>query len=567
MKNREIARIFYEIADLLDLKGISWSPRAYRNAAQAIESLSEDIEVLYNKDKLENIPGVGKSIKEKIIEFIETGKIETHNKLKKEIPIEYYNLRKIPSLGPKKIKHLYEELNIKNLTDLEKAVKSKKIRKLDGFGEKSEEEILSGLQMLSRIKGRQLLGYVLPIANEIKQELKKDKTITQIEVVGSLRRMKETIGDIDILVVSNKPKQVMDKFTSLKYVEKIKSKGKTKSTVFLDIGIDCDLRIFNAEEFGAAMMYFTGSKEHNIALRRIAIKNKLKLNEYGLFKDKKSIVSKTEKDIYSKLNLQFVPPEMRENKGEVELAQKNKIPNLISKVYGDLQMHSKWSDGAYTIEEMAKAAKKLGHEYILITDHSLADLAIAQGLKESDFKKQAKEIDKLNKELSGITVLKGVEANIKKDGSVDVPNKILKELDIVLGAVHSNFKMPKDKMTERIMKAMENEHVDIIAHPTGRVIGKRNGYEVELDRIFEKAKQTDTILEIDCYANRLDLNADNVTRAIQQGVKLSIGTDAHSIDHLRFIELGIGTARRGWAQDKDIINTAKTVKDLKRKLK
>ncbi|MFA5381744.1 MAG: DNA polymerase/3'-5' exonuclease PolX [Candidatus Micrarchaeia archaeon] len=567
MKNQEIANIFYKIADLLELKGVDWSPRAYRNAATSIEMLQEDIEILYKEKRLDSISGVGKSTKEKIIEYLETGKIGTYERLKKEIPVDFDSLKRIPSLGPKKIKILYEKLNITNLNELEKAVKNNKIKELDGFGEKSEEEILNGIQMLSRIKGRQLLGYVLPIANEIKSELKKEKSIKQIELVGSLRRMKETIGDIDILVVSDNPQKAMDKFTSLKYIEKIKSKGKLKSTAFLNIGIDCDFRIFNENEFGSAMMYFTGSKEHNIALRRIAMKNKLKLNEYGLFKDKKQEAGKTEKEVYSKLNLQYVPPELRENNGEIELAEKNKIPNLISKVYGDLQMHSTWSDGSNSIKEMALAAKKLGHKYILITDHSLADLVIAQGLKEIDFEKQAKEIDKVNKEVNGITVLKGVEANIRKDGSIDVPDNILKELDIVLGAVHSNFKMSEKDMTKRIMNAMENENVDIIAHPTGRVIGKRDGYNLNLDEIFEKAKQTNTTLEIDCYMDRLDLSADNIRRAIQKGVQLSIGTDSHSIDHLRFIELGIGTARKGWAQDKDIINSAKTVKDLIKKIK
>lgn len=567
MKNTEIAQIFYKISDLLQLKGIDWTPRAYRNAAESIEMLSEDIDELYKKKQLNKIQGVGKSLEEKIIEYLETGKIETYERLKKEIPVDFDSLSRIPYLGPKKIKVLYEELNIKNLKDLEKAVKNKKIRNLKGFGEKTEEEILTGIEMLSKIKGRQLLGYVLPIANEIKQELKKDKSIKQIELVGSLRRMKETIGDIDILVVSDKPKQVIDNFTSLKYVNKIQSKGKLKTTVFLDIGIDCDLRVFNKDQFGAAMMYFTGSKQHNIQLRKIAMKKKLKLNEYGLFKDDIYIAGKTEEEVYKKLNLQYVPPEMRENEGEIELAKNNNLPKLISKVYGDLQMHSTWSDGAYSIKDMAKAAKQLGHKYILITDHSLADLVIAQGLKESDFKKQAKEIDKVNKELNGIIVLKGVEANIKKDGNIDVPNKILKELDIVLGAIHSNFKMPKKEMTNRIMKAMENEHVDIIAHPTGRVIGKRNGFDLELDNIFEKAKQTNTILEIDCFANRMDLNYENIKRAIKNKVKLSIGTDSHSIEHLKFIELGLGTARRGWAQDKDIINSAKNIKELKKRLK
>lgn len=572
MKNKEIARMLYEIADVLEVQEVQWKPRAYRKAARSIESLGEDIEEIYKKGKkeaLENIPGVGVSIAEKIEEYLKTGKMRYYNTLKKKLPVDFDTLTRIPGLGPKKVKILYKKLGIRNIKDLEKAAKKGKIKGLEGFGEKSEQEILSGLGMLAKIKGRQLLGYMLPVAEQIRDELKKDKAVEQIELVGSLRRMKETIGDIDILVVSKHPKSVMDAFTSLKQVDKVIAKGESKSTIFLDAGVDCDLRVFKKEQFGAAMMYFTGSKAHNISLRKIVMKKGWKLNEYGLFKGKTQIAGKTEEDIYKKLGMQFIHPEMREDKGEIELAIKKKLPKLIgyNDVYGDLQMHSKWSDGANSIKEMAQAAKKLGHKYIAITDHSLSDLAIAHGLKESDFKKRAKEITETNKTVSGITVLQGVEANIRKDGSVDVPNKILKELDIVLAAVHSNFKMPKEKMTKRIMKAIDNEYVDILSHPTGRMIGKREPYQLDMGAVLDKAKETNTILEINAFPERLDLSPDYVREAVKRNIKISIGTDAHSTEHLKFIRYGIGTARRGWAEKKDIINTAKTVNELKKKLK
>ena len=572
MKNKEIARMLYEIADILEVQEVQWKPRAYRKAARSIESLGEDIEEIYKKGKkeaLENIPGVGVSIAEKIEEYLKTGKRRYYNTLKKKLPVDFDTLTRIPGLGPKKVKILYKKLGIRNIKDLEKAAKKGKIKGLEGFGEKSEQEILSGLGMLAKIKGRQLLGYMLPVAEQIRDELKKNKAVEQIELVGSLRRMKETIGDIDILVVSKHPKSVMDAFTSLKQVDKVIAKGESKSTIFLDAGVDCDLRVFKKEQFGAAMMYFTGSKAHNISLRKIVMKKGWKLNEYGLFRGKTQIAGKTEEDMYKKLGMQFIHPEMREDKGEIELAIKKKLPKLIgyNDVYGDLQMHSKWSDGANSIKEMAQAAKKLGHKYIAITDHSLSDLAIAHGLKESDFKKQAKEITETNKTVSGITVLQGVEANIRKDGSVDVPNKILKELDIVLAAVHSNFKMPKEKMTKRIMKAIDNEYVDILSHPTGRMIGKREPYQLDMGAVLDKAKETNTILEINAFPERLDLSPEHVREAVKRNIKISIGTDAHSTEHLKFIRYGIGTARRGWAEKKDIINTAKTVNELKKKLK
>lgn len=560
MKNQDIAKILYDIAIYLEMKNeIIFKVRAYEKAAQTVESLPDDITIVYERGgikALEELPGIGKGIGEKIEELIKTGRLKYYGDLKKEIPVDIDNLRRIEGLGPKKILVLYKKLKIKDLEDLEKVAKQGKIRSLEGFGEKSEQNILKGLDFLKKIKGRYILGYVMPLVLDVEKRINSLPYVKKAIVGGSFRRRKETIRDIDVLVISNNPEKVMDYFVKMPEVINVFGKGKTKSTVLLENGMDADLRVVPERSYGTALNYFTGSKDHNVALRRIAIEKGFKLNEYGLFKGNKFVAGRTEEELYKAFGLRYIEPELRENTGEIEASKKNKLPNLIpyNSLKGDLQTQTKYTDGAHTIEEMSLAAKKYGLSYIAITDHTKS-LAMTNGLNEARLLKQGKEIDKINGKLSGITILKGAEVNILKDGKLDINNKTLKELDIVGVAVHSNFNMSREQMTKRIINAMENEHVDILFHPTGRVIQKREPYNLDIEEIIDVAKSLGIILEIDAYPDRLDLKDEHIRLAVRAGVKLCIDTDAHSKTSFPFLELGIAQARRGWAEEKDVVNT------------
>ena len=570
MKNYEVASLLRNIAQLLEIKEeLVFKIRAYEKAALVIENLDEDIEEVWKKGKLDDISGVGEALTKKISEFLETGKLGYYEKLKKAVPVNMEELGSVSGLGPKTIMKLYKKLNVKNIKDLEKAAKKHKIQKIEGLGPIVEENILKSIEFAKASGKRFLLGTALDIAEEIKNKLKKLKDVNKIEVAGSLRRKKETIGDIDILITSKNPGKVMDFFTKMDDIEDVLAKGPTKASVRLE-GIQADLRVLPEKTYGAALLYFTGSKQHNIALRKIAIKKGMKLSEYGLFNKKtnKLLAGKTEEECYKKLGLKYIDPEIREEEGEIEDAFKGKLPKLIgyNDLKSDLQMHTKWSDGSNTIMEMALAAKKLGFGYICITDHVGDTFKIANSLNEKRIKKQRKEIDKINNKIKNFTVLQGGEVNIKSDGSLDMKDSVLRNLDIVLAAIHSGFKNPKEKITQRLVKAMENEHVDIIAHPFGRLLSTRPAYEMDFDRILGKAKQTKTILEINAHPERLDLNDVHVRAAVKSKIKLSIGTDAHEASELRYHKLGIATARRGWTTKKDVINTY-SVKDMLKLLK
>jgi len=571
MKNHEVAELLRNIAQLLEIKGeLVFKIRAYEKAALVIDNLDKDIEEVWKQGKLDDIPGVGEALTKKIGEFLETGKLEYYDKLKKEVPVNMEELGRVPGLGPKTIMKLYKQLGVKNLKDLEKAAKQKKIENIEGLGKTVEENILKSVEFAKTSGNRFILGTALDIADEIKERLNKLNVVNKVEVAGSLRRRKETIGDIDILVTAKNPGKVIDFFTKMDDVEQVLAQGPTKSSVRLREGIQADLRVLPEKIYGAALLYFTGNKQHNIVLRKIAIKKGMKLSEYGVFdkKTNKLLAGKTEEDCYKKLGLRYIEPEIREDEGEIEASFKNKLPKLINydELRGDLQMHTKYSDGNNTIMEMAEAAKKLGHEYICITDHIGETFRIANSMDEKRIKKQKKEIDEINKKIKNITILQGGEVNIKDDGSMDMKNSVLKELDVVLASIHSGFKNPKEKMTARIIKAMENENVDIIAHPFGRLINQRPAIEMDFDRVLEKAKETKVILEINAYPERMDLN-DNYARAtVKHGVKLSIGTDSHDADQLRNYKLGIAIARRGWAEKNDIINTY-SIQDMVKFLK
>ncbi len=559
LMNGDISKILYEIAVLLEMKSVPFKPRAYEKASQVINSLSESVEDVYKKGgvkELMKISGIGLAIAEKIEQYIQTGHVKEYEKLKKEVPVDIEELSAVEGLGPKKILELYKKLKIKNRDDLEKALKAGKLKNLLGFGEKTDQNLVQSIGFLKHDQGRMVLGFIIPTIRMIIERLKSVEGVERVQVAGSVRRMQETIGDIDILATSKHSQKVMDFFVSMPEVQVVHAHGDTKSAVHLKIGINADLRVVAPESFGAALQYFTGDKYHNVQLRQIAVKKGYKLNEYGLYRGRNLTAGKTEEEIYEKLDMQWIPPEMRTNSGEIELALDGKIPNLIDykDLQGDLQIQTDWTDGEHSIKEMAEAAQKLGLKYICITDHTKS-LAMTGGSDEKKLLKQMAEIDKIQKQVSGIKILKGVEVNIMKDGTLDIKDEILAKLDVVGAAVHSLFHMTEKEMMARIIKAMENPNVDIIFHPTGRVVLQRPAYKLDIDAIIKAAKRTKTILEIDAFPNRLDLKDEYIRKAVNIGVKLSIDSDAHHIDHLKFLEFGIGQARRGWATAKDVINT------------
>jgi DNA polymerase (family 10) len=571
MKNQEIAKIFYEIADYLEMEGVAFKPYAYQKAAITLETLEEDVEDIYKRGGLKTlmeIPGIGESMADKIEEYLKTGKIKYYEEFKKKIPVNLGEITAVEGMGPKKAKVLYQKLGIRNLKDLEKAAKAHKIAAIFGFGEKTEKNILEGIEFLKRSKGRFLLGEILPKVKGVYQKLKSLKEVERIDTVGSIRRMKETIGDVDFLVISKKPEKVMDFFVSLPGIIKIWGKGMTKASVRMKEGFDMDLRVLPKRSYGAALQYFTGSKEHNILLRKIAIDKGLKLSEYGLFRGPKMIAGETEEGIYKALGMDWIPPELRENQGEIGASIKRKLPKLINykDIKGDLHCHSKWDGGANKIEELVEMARKMGYQYLGISDHTKF-LRIEHGLDEKKLALQRKESDKLNSKFkiqnSKFKILQGCEANILNDGSIDIKDEALEKLDYVIAGVHSNFKIEKTKMTERIIRAMKNPNVDIISHPTGRILKKRDEYQIDFDKILRVAKETGTILEINSFPERLDLKDTNIRKAKEAGVKMVINTDSHHRDQMRFIEFGIAQASRGWAEKEDIINTQPLEKLLK----
>lgn len=568
MLNLKIAKIFEEMAEYYTMKDDKFRPRAYERAARLIESMEDDLQDIYKKGGVKGlmkIQGIGQGLAEHIEEYIKKGKIATYEKLRKEAPLDLESFSAVEGIGPKMLAVLYKNLGIRNIRDLEKSARAGKIRTLPHFGQKSEKNILRSIELSREHQGRFLLGYVSPVVSEIEKNLNSLPAVKKIITCGSIRRRKETVGDIDILAASSGSSEIMEYFVSMPNVEKIIAKGETKSSVKLDIGINADLRVVPEKSFGAAMQYFTGSKDHNVELRKIAIRKGWKLNEYGIFdKSNRQIAGRTEEEIYKKLGLDWMPPEMRENRGEIELAQKHKLPRIVEykEVLGDLQMHTVYSDGTHTIEEMAQTARALGRKYIAITDH-VGHLKIAGAMDTKTIERQWREIEKTDKKVKGIKILKGCEVDINPDGTIALDDKYLAKFDIVLGSIHSNFKMGKAEMTKRVIRAMESPHIDIISHPTGRVIHKRSGYELDMEEILRAAARTKTILEINSYLDRLDLNDLNIKRALGHGVKLSLGTDSHSKTQLNNLDLGIAQARRGWAEKKDIVNCLSVEKLLK----
>lgn len=558
--NAEIADRLREMALFLEMEGVAFKPRAYEKAADAVESCEQPVHELLaegGEKALDALPSVGKGIAERIAELLEKGRIADLEKLRAATPVDVLALTSVEGLGPRHVRALHDALGVRTLAQLEAACRAGKVRELPHFGARSEEKILRGIALHKAASGRLPIGEVWALAREIEARLASVRGVERAAIAGSLRRRKETIGDLDFLVVSAKPAPVMKAFVSMPEVVQVHAKGGTKAMVRLAIGIDADLRVVETESFGAALAYFTGSKDHNVALRRIAQEDGLKLSEYGLFRGARRIAGRTEEEVYEALGLPWIAPELRENAGEIEAARAGKLPDLISygALRGDLQVQTDWTDGAASIEEMAAAAKRLGFEYIAITDHT-RDLAMAQGSDEKKLREQAAAIRALDAKLRGFRVLSGAEVNIRRDGSLDVADEALAELDVVGAAVHSLFGQERSVATRRVIRAMENPHVDILFHPTGRQLGRREPIDLDIDAVIAAAKRTGTVLEIDGIPDRLDLKDEHVRKAVAAGVRLAIDSDAHHPAHLGFAdEFGVAVARRGWATAKDVVNT------------
>jgi DNA polymerase (family 10) len=560
MKNHEVAEILSKIAKALALKDENFFKiRAYERAARAIKDLPEDIEEIYKESSLTNIPGIGEGIAKKVKEYLDTGKMSKYDEVTRDIPKSILTLLSIRDLGPKTLGVLHRELGIENIEDLKKVIEDGSFQKLEGLGEKSAQKIMENIRAYEERMGKEkrfLIGEVMATVNQIVKKLNEIDVVSRVAPAGSYRRMKETVGDLDILLESDNNEKVIKKFKDFPEVKKVLESGETKTSVIIEgLDIQMDLRVVPKESFGAALMYFTGSKDHNVRIRSIALKRGLKVNEYGVFEGDRRVAGKTEEEIYKLLKLQFIPPEIREDRGEIEKALEGKIPELIgyNDIKGNLHTHTEYSDGENTIRELVMKSIDSGYSYLGISDHSKT-ASYANGLSVDDLRKQCEEIDKINKEIDNFRVLKGIECDILPNGNLDYEEEVLKSLDFVIGAIHSGF---KKNVTERMEKALENPYLTILAHPTGRLISKREGYDVDLGRILDKASEEDKILEINAYYDRLDLDENNARDAYKKGIKLMINTDAHNLRMFDWMVLGVGIARRAWLPPSAIVNTYK----------
>lgn len=564
VKNSDIAKIMRHLGFLTevgeDYANAQFRARAYYRAADTIANLSENVADVYDNGgvaALLEIPSVGKAIAAKIEEYVKTGKVRHLEELKAKVPINIDELYGIEGIGPRTIKALYDKLQVKDLAGLKNAAAEGRLRAVPGFTEKKEQDIKKRIEFFRKGKGRRIIGEVYPLVKQIELRLLQVEGVHDAVAAGSVRRMKETVGDIDYLVTADDPEKVMEFFVSMPEVEEIVGRGPAKAFVRLAGGIDADLLVVPKESWGSALQYFTGSKEHSVELRKIAIAKGLRLNEWGVYKGEARVAGATEEGVYQALGLQWIPPEMRENTGEIELAKQGRLPKLVEygSLRGDLQVHSESTDGTATIEEMARAAKEFGLSYIAITDHTKS-LALASGLDENELLEQAGRIVELNDRLKGsFRILSSAEVNVMKDGSLDISSNVLDKLDIVGAAIHSNFNLPVEAQTERLVKAAKNPSVDILFHPTGRLINKREGYPVDIEKVIEVARDTGTILEIDAHYDRLDLRDEYVRMAMKKGAKLVIDSDAHHPIHYAYLVFGIAQARRGWATQMDVLNT------------
>ncbi len=565
MKNAILSELFNEMADVMEILGEDrFRINSYRKVGRVIGDMPRDVETLLATGQLAKTPGIGKSSLAKIEEFVKTGTITAHQQLLKKIPPKLLELLTVPGMGPKGVKAVYEKLNVTSIAKLKSAIKNGSLATLPGFGDKKAAAIVRGIEFLEKSTGRIRLDQALEAAELVKIFLQGLSGIKIIQTAGSLRRWAETIGDVDILVAAKKGEQIVQGFTSAGFVQEVLAAGPTKGSAIIQtatIPVHVDVRVVPQESFGAAAQYFTGSKQHNVRLREIAIKAKLKLNEYGLFKGERIVAGPVEKEIYKKLGLDYIEPLLREDRGEVEAAKNNSLPELIgpADIKGDFHMHTHASDGDCDISELAEAAKDAGYKYICITDHSRSS-AIANGLSAERLVQQIKQIRKLDEKLKGITILAGTEVDILADGSLDFDDKLLAELDFVIAAIHSGLASPREKVTSRTLKAMDNPYVNCIAHPTGRLIGQREAMDLDIAAVIRHAAQTHTALEVNANPWRLDLKDTHCRMAIEAGVKLAIGTDAHSVAGLGLMGFGVATAARGWATKADVLNTLSPAK-------
>ena len=566
MHNAAIARKFHELADLLEIQGANpFRVRAYRNAASIVEGSSRPLEdrVAEGED-LSAIKGIGEDLAGQIKELVETGDLSQLQTLQKDVPEQLSELMRLDQLGPKRTRAIHDELGVSSLKELKQVAEAGKIRELSGFGAKTEKKILEGVDKLSDRDHRTRLGEAEQVAAPLLAYLDELEEVSQIEVAGSYRRRKETVGDLDILVASANSAPVMERFTRHPEVGRVVSQGKTRATVYLKSGLQVDLRVVKAASFGAALHYFTGSKAHNVAIRKMALEKKLKINEYGVYRGRKRVAGKTETEVFEQVGLPWIPPELRENKGEIEAAREERLPDLVEEkdIRGDLHMHTNATDGRNSLREMAEEAKRLGYDYIAITDHSKR-LTMANGLDAKRLRQQMAAIDKLNDELDGIRVLKGIEVDILEDGKLDLPDEVLDELDITVGSIHSKFELSKKKQTERVLRAMDNPRFNILGHPTGRLINEREAYKIDLEAVIEAAAERGCCLELNAQPSRLDLAGRYAGLLREAGVLGAVSTDAHATDHLGFMHLGVAQARRGWMEKKHVINT-RTLKQLQK---
>lgn len=566
--NSEIADIFDRMAILLEIQGANpFRVRAYGNAARTVGELPRSVvDLLAEGEDLSKLPGIGKDLAGKIAEIADTGRLTALTDLEKEVPGGLVDVTGLPGLGAKRVRALHEELGIADLADLERAAKKHRVRELPGFGEKTEQRILKALSRHVEGEQRYKLADVENIASSYVDYLKAVPGVKEVVVAGSYRRRQETIGDLDILVTCKRGSPVVERFVAYDEVDEVVSQGKTRSTVLLRFGLQVDLRVVAEVSYGAALYYFTGSKAHNIAVRKIAVKKKLKINEYGVFKGERRVAGRTEDEVFKKVGLRYIEPELRENRGEIEAATKKRLPELITlaDIRGDLHAHTNATDGNYSLREMAEAAKKLGYRYIAVTDHSKR-MTIAHGMDEKRLRRQLAQIDRLKEKLQGIVVLKGAEVDILENGELDLSDNILKELDLTVCAVHSGFNLDREKQTERVVRAMDNRYFNILAHPTGRLINQRDAYEIDMQRVMSAALERRCYLELNAQPARLDLNDAHCRMAKEMGLKVAVSTDAHTTTGLQYMRFGIDQARRGWLGPEDVINT-RSWRELKRLL-
>lgn len=557
--NSEIAERLNELATLLEIEGANeFRVRAYRTAARNVGTMSESVASMVEEGKdLSKLPGLGKDLARKVEQIAQTGSLEQLEELKERIPTGLIELAEVEGLGPKRVGAIYQRLQIQSLDALERAAREGQIRELPGFGAKTEQSILEEIE---RKRARGPKRTKLSVAEELVQPLLdylgKVQGVVRVDAAGSYRRRRETVGDLDVLVSRDTKSDVMDRFVSYEDVDHVVSKGETRSSVVMRFGLQVDLRVVGEESYGAALHYFTGSKDHNIAVRKLGLKKDLKINEYGVFHGDERIAGSKEQEVYQQVELPYIEPELRENQGEIEAARENRLPNLLNpgEIRGDLHVHTKATDGRSTLEEVAQVARDMGYEYVAITDHS-KHVTVARGLDEGRLSEQIDEIDRLNKQLDGVRLLKGIEVDILEDGSLDLSDDVLQRVDIVVGAVHYKFNLSREKQTERVVRAMDNRYFDVLAHPTGRMIDEREPYDIDIDQVTKAANERGCYLELNAQPDRLDLSDIHCKKAKETGVGISVSTDAHHTRELDFIRFGVGQARRGWLEASDVINT------------